>query len=278
MAEKITDEFADADLKDERRGRRLDKVVSALAKTPSASISAASGGWGETTAAYRLLGCGEVTPEALIGPHQKAVARRCAEYECVVVSQDTTELDFTRMKATEGLGPLNDEVRRGFFMHGLYAVSEEGVPLGVLHADINVRTDDHFRINATRKQRPIEEKESYRWLEGYRKTQELALSLPDCEVFSISDREGDIYEVFEAWQEIGDGPRAEWVIRANQNRALDGMVEGEPATLFEALEQSAMLGELEFDVRAKKERTTKKNKKKKAKPSPRSARRYIPRK
>jgi len=248
----------------------LDKVVTAMAKSPAASISASSGGWGETTAAYRLLGCDKVTPEALIAPHQEAVARRCAEYECVVVSQDTTELDFTRMKATEGLGPLNDESRRGFFMHGLYAVSEGGVPLGVLHAEINVRSDEHFRINANRKTRPIEEKESYRWLEGYRKTQELALALPECEVFSISDREGDIYEVFDEWQQIEDGPRAEWVIRANQDRALLGVVDGEPTKLFVALERSEILGEIEFEVRAKKGRTTKKKGNTKA--SPRSAR------
>lgn len=258
MAEDITDEFADADLKDERRRRRLDKVVSALAKSPAASICAASGGWAETTAAYRLLGCEDVTAEALLAPHQLAVAQRCAQYECVAVPQDTTELNFTHMKAMEGLGPLNDETRRGFFMHGLYAVSEAGVPLGLLHAEINVRNDEHFRVNATRKTRPIEQKESYRWVEGYRKTQELAAALPECEVFSISDREGDIYEVFEAWQQIEEGPRAEWVIRANQDRALLGVVDGEPDKLFEALEQSELLGEIEFEIRAKKQRTTKK--------------------
>jgi hypothetical protein len=271
MAEEITDEFANAELKDLRRNRRLDKVVTALAKTPAASISAASGGWGETLAAYRLLHCSAVTSSALIAPHQEAVVQRCAQYECVVVAQDTTELDFTHMKEMEGLGPLNDEKRRGFYMHGLYAISEGGVPLGLLDADINIRKDEHFRINAKRKKRPIEEKESYRWVEGYRKTQELALKLPECEVISISDREGDIYEVFEAWQKLdGDGPRAEWLIRANQDRALLGIEDGESSKLFEALENSAVLGEIEFDIRAKKLRTTKKKGNTKA--SPRSAR------
>ena len=270
MAEDITNEFAEVDLKDGRRNRRLCKLVSAMSKAPAASIGAASGGWAETTAAYRLFANDAVSAEALITPHQEAVVRRCADYECVVVSQDTTELDFTHMKATEGLGPLNDEDRRGFYMHGLYAVSEEGVPLGLLHADIKVRSDEHFRINGSRKQKPIEEKESYRWLEGFRKTQELAEALPGCEVFSISDREGDIYEIFEERQQIQKGPRAEWVIRANHNRALEGVTDGEPAKLFEALAQSEILGELEFEVRAKKGRT--KKKKGRITESPRSAR------
>ena len=62
MSEDFTDEFANADLNDTRRGRRLVKVAAALAKSPSASISAASGGWSETMAAYRDHG----SPTALI--------------------------------------------------------------------------------------------------------------------------------------------------------------------------------------------------------------------
>lgn len=55
MPEDFTDEFADADLKDPRRSRRLEEVAAAMAKFPAASISAACGGWSETMAAYRLL-------------------------------------------------------------------------------------------------------------------------------------------------------------------------------------------------------------------------------
>jgi hypothetical protein len=230
----------------------LDKVVAAMAKAPTLSISAACGGWSETKAAYRLLNCKDVTPAALLAPHARAVAERCAGHACVAVSQDTTELDYSQMKETEGLGPLNEEYRRGFFMHSLYVVSEDGLPLGVLNAEMIIRDDEIFRTSATRKHLPIEEKESYRWVEGYRKTLELARCLPECEVFSISDREGDIFEVFEAWHLAGgDGPRAEWIIRANQNRALTGIVDEDPAKLFAALERAPVLGEIEFEVRAK---------------------------
>ena len=66
MPNDITAEFANADLKDLRRTRRLDKVVAAWTKAPALSIAAASGGWKESLAAYRLLNCGEVKPAALI--------------------------------------------------------------------------------------------------------------------------------------------------------------------------------------------------------------------
>lgn len=203
-------------------------------------------------AAYRLLNCDDFSPDALIAPHRQATAQRCAGYACVAVSQDTTEFDFSHMKEIEGLGPLNEETRRGFFMHSLYAVSEQGLPLGLLDAAIMLRDDETFRSAATRKQRPIEEKESFRWVEGYLKTLELARRLPECEVFSISDREGDIFEVYQAWQEAGDGPRAEWIIRANQDRALVNVVDGDASRLFAALATAPALGEIQFDVRARK--------------------------
>jgi|APIni6443716594_1056825.scaffolds.fasta_scaffold53070_1 hypothetical protein len=248
MAGDITDEFAAVDLKDKRSNRRLGKVAAALAKVPAASISAATGGWSETIAALRLLNRDETTPAALLAPHQQCVVERCAQYACVAVSQDTTEFDFTHMTEMEGLGPLNTEERRGFYMHSLYAGSEDGLPLGLLDVAMIVRDDETFRSAATRKRRPIGEKESQRWLDGYLKTSELARRLPGCEVFSISDREGDIFEVYEAWQKAAGGPRAEWIIRANQDRALLGVVEGDPAKLFAALAVAPVLGEIEFEM------------------------------
>lgn len=253
MAEDFISEFSNADLKDLRRTRRLGNVVAAMAKAPGLSISAACGGSNETIAAYRLLNCEDVTPAALLAPHYQAVVKRCAQHACVVVSQDTTEFDYSHMKETEGLGPLNEEYRRGFFMHSLYVVSEDGLPLGVLSAEMIIRNDETFRTAAARKHLPIEEKESFRWVEGYRKTLKLARSMPECEVFSISDREGDIFEVFEAWQlAVEEGLPAEWIIRANQDRALTGMLEDDPAKLFAALAQAPVLGDIEFKVRAKK--------------------------
>ncbi|RYD49813.1 MAG: IS4 family transposase [Verrucomicrobiaceae bacterium] len=253
MPEDFSEEFADADLRDVRRGKRLSKVAAALAKAPAASISAACGGWAETMAAYRLLNCGDFEPAALVEPHQEATATRCAAHACVAVIQDTTELDFSRMKETTGLGPLNDMLRRGFFLHSLYAVSPAGLPLGLLDASIVLRDDASLgSSNRTRKRRPVEEKESWRWVGGYLRTCELARRLPEREVFSISDREGDIFEVYQEWMLAEGGPRAEWIIRANQDRALAGMTDDEPSKLFAALEAAPKTGEIDYEVRATK--------------------------
>ena len=244
----ITDEFASADLNDVRRTRRLCKVAAAMASAPSLSLSAASGGWAETIATYRLLNQPDITPELLLAPHREATLTRCAAQACVVVAQDTTELDFSRMKSTEGLGPLNTENRRGLFMHSLHAVSESGLPLGMVSATMMIRDAGDFRGTARRKASPITAKESRRWVEGYLESCSVARRLPQCEVVSVSDREGDIFEVFEAWHQAEGDVRAEWIIRANQDRALSPALHEDGVRLFQTLSSAPLLGGIEFDL------------------------------
>lgn len=265
---RITREFEGADLGDPRRSRRLVRVAESLAAAPQRNLCGACGGWAETVAAYRLLAAPQVTPEKILAPHRRALLERAASESALAVIQDTTELDFTRMKHMQGNGPLNDEKRRGLYLHSLYVVSEEGLPLGVWDAGFMARSDKEFRGAASRKHLPMEQKESYRWVEGYRRTQALAQEVPHCEVFSISDREGDIYEVFAAWAEAaaGGGPCAQWIIRANQDRALENAGDGAPDKpaankrspdklapdkLFAALEAAPLLGEISFEMPAK---------------------------
>jgi len=251
LPEEITDEFANADLGDPRRAKRLPKLAASLAQAPAESISAASGGWSEVMAACRFLNNGEFEAGELIRPHRRMIVKRCAGHACVIAIQDTTELDYTPMKSVTDLGPLNDETRRGFYMHGHYVVSEQGLPLGVLGADIIVRDDEDFRQAAKRKNLPIEEKESHRWIEGYRMACGLAHDLPDTEVISVSDREGDIFELYLEWLNSAGSHRAEWVVRANQDRVLVDVEKGAPDRLFDAMRAAPLLGEIEFEVAAK---------------------------
>ena len=177
----------------------MPKLAASLAQAPAESISAASGGWSEVIAACRFLNHGKFEAGEPIRPHRGMIVERIADRDCVVAIQDTTELDFTPMKTVTDLGPLNDETRRGFYMHGHYVVSEQGLPLGVLGADIIIRDDEDFRQAANRRNLPIEEKESHRWIEGCRRACELAREQPDTEVISVSDREGDIFELYQEW-------------------------------------------------------------------------------
>jgi hypothetical protein len=61
---------------------------------------------------------------------------------------------------------------------------------------------------------PIEEKESYRWLQAFEQT--LALAPVGVEIITVCDREADIYEMFAFAQE----QKASLLVRASANRVL----------------------------------------------------------
>jgi hypothetical protein len=276
---RLSRELADAELGDPRRSRRLVKVAACMARAPERSLSAACGGWNESVAAYRLLAAAQVTPDKILAPHRRALQERAAAQPCIAVIQDTTELDFTAMKHMEGTGSLNDDHRHGLFLHSLYAVSESGLPLGLWDLNFLQRAPkDVRRAAGSHKERPLEQRESYRWLEGYRETQALAAALPECEVFSLADREGDLYDVFAAWAELceGGGPVAQWIIRGKQDRALQGMEEdGDPDKLFAALAGGPQLGEVRFEMSAAVHHRKAKNRSRSRVPTERSARTVV---
>ena len=72
--------------------------------------------------------------------------------------------------------------------------------------------------NKRREQR-IEEKESYRWIEGYRLANEIAEQYPESMVINVADREADIYELLMEKTEI-EGRKAHWLIRSQHSRRI----------------------------------------------------------
>jgi hypothetical protein len=219
MPDWIDEEFRTLDLQDDRLQRRQKAILERFAARPSASIPGACGGWAETNAAYRFFAHPRVTAAAVLRPHRDATIARIAEHPVVLIPQDTTELDFTRPKEpVRGAGPLSYEERTGFFQHVQLAVTPERLPLGVIDAATWGRDPEDYRKNGRRKRKPIEAKESHRWLLGYRRACAVAEAVPTTQVISISDREGDIYECFVEARSAG-GRRADWIIRACQDRS-----------------------------------------------------------
>ena len=217
------EEMKDVDLKDKRLNDRLTAVLSQLGGQPTASIPAACGGFAEMTAAYRLFDNEKVRFDNVLGPHIEATRRRIAGHSVVILAQDTTEIDLTRpQQQVAGTGPLDGGSRRGLFLHLLHAFTPDGTPLGTVHADVWSRDDEppppKSERTAKRKQTPIEEKESQRWIDMLRRSREEARRVPEARVVCVADSEADIYELLaEAQAEPRD---VEWIVRACQNRAL----------------------------------------------------------
>lgn len=248
MSAWVNEESATVDFSDERLDKRMRVILDRVGSKPGASLPAACKGWDETFGAYRFFNNEKVTGQKVLSPHRDATLKRIAGHNVALCIQDTTEMDFTGRKL-KGAGPLSIPERIGFFNHVTLAVTPERLCLGVLYADMWARDFEDLNKNDKRKQKPIEEKESHRWLEGYRRLCEVSVQLPGTTLVSISDREGDIYECFvEAASKEGSN-RAEYIIRGCQNRSLpEKQEDGCYKKLLEEVSGKAVVGEVEFKL------------------------------
>lgn len=216
----ILTETETLDLGDKRLNERFREVLGCVSARPSAGIPEACGGWTETTAAYRLFDNEKASFKRILEPHADAVRSRMSSQPTVMLIQDTTEIDLTRpSKQVKGAGTLDGGGRRGMFLHALLAATPDGTPLGTLDAKVWARDPESAPSGKkkTRGQRagtPIEEKESFRWVEMQETVAREAQALPDTRVVGLCDSEADVYEVMAA------GSECEWIVRSCQDRAL----------------------------------------------------------
>ena len=234
-------ELADIALGDRRLNRRAGQLIETLGEHPTLSIPAACGGWDETRAAYRFLDHEAVTAETVLAPHIACTQARLRAHPRVLCIEDTTELDYTKRRASMvGLGVLNYETRWGIYLHPSLAVTPEGVPLGVLAYHSFVREPGSLGQEKGAN-RALEEKESARWVDGFACVNELAETLPETRLTYIADREGDIYEMFVEAPCPEQG--ADWLVRGqhHKRRLCDGR------TLEQALDEAPVLSEITFE-------------------------------
>ena len=163
-------EFEDAWFGDDRLRQRAIRVCERLAEHPSESIPVACCGRAEVEAAYRFFSNAKVTAARVLASHHEASLRRLAAHPVVLCVQDTTELDFTG-KQTAGLGPLNYAATNGLYLHVTTALTPQRQALGIVAQEFFVHDRACFG-QATKRAigyyaRPIDEKESGRWLRAF---------------------------------------------------------------------------------------------------------------
>ena len=261
MREWITEEFNACELGDKRLSQRLMLLLGRMWQSPLASMTAACRGFAEVVGASRFFRNKKVSQAQILAPHREATLLRVAQHPQVLYVPDTTELDFTAKKKLQGAGPLADLSRRGFFAHNELVVSPEKLPLGLWHTSIEARKDHEHGKAKERKQKPIEQKESFRWLASYRRACDLAQLAPQTQVIYCADSEADIYEIFaEAHHRSASGQTAvQWLIRAKEDRCLQLPEEGQPTDqelsrkIRQQLEQSPELGRISFAVPAREQ-------------------------
>ena len=254
----VIEEMKTASLNDERLNKRLVRIVAALAERPTASIPAACGGKRETDAAYEFFDNPKVTFDQVLQPHFDATRQRIAQQKVVLFVQDTTEMDVTRPEQqVVGAGPMDSVSRRGAYLHLMEAFTPDATPLGAAWAEAWTRDDEYFskpqkEKRKRRKALPIEEKESFRWLEGLRQAREVAQQLPHVECICVADSESDIYHLFA--EPRGDQP-VHWLIRACQERNAEN-TDGSHGAIRECVMAAPLLFTKEIPVRGRHAKTS----------------------
>ena len=173
----------------------------------------------------------------------------------IICLQDTSEYNYQRhfnRLRKESLGIVGNNIDHGFFAHVMLCFDAiSTLPLGMSFCKLWDRNPNRLdKYERKYKKLPIEEKESFRWLEAAKETKEL-LNSADQLTF-ISDRESDIYQL---WSRIPD-TRTNLIIRARSDRSLYDKF----STVFETIKEQAVVGsytiELKEDKRKNRTRRT----------------------
>lgn len=219
-AEWATHEFGRAVLPDRRQHRRLCMIATAFAQKPTAPIPQACPNGAETKAAYRFMENEAIAPAALRQAHHQATLERVQAHRLVLAVQDTTILNYTTHPQTKGLGPIGTSAGPliGLLLHSTLVLTPSGQPLGFVHNAVRVRRRRGQMVH--RHQRKLADKESYKWVESLQACQALAGQCPQTQWVNITDREGDLYELFAQALAVSGPGRVDLLVRARHDRKL----------------------------------------------------------
>ena len=120
------DEMQEITLGDERLNKRVIKLLTDFSKDPQACQD-----WNATKAAYRFFDNQNVTIDKILQPHKAKSIERIKQEKRVLLIQDTTELNDTRQKEKQDVGPSHHEHERILFLHPSLAVTPDKKCLGV---------------------------------------------------------------------------------------------------------------------------------------------------
>jgi hypothetical protein len=237
-------------------GKRLRTLLGAMSNGLGQTIPLACQDWANTKAAYRFFSNPRISEEEILSGHLASTqVRASAVQRPLPVLHNTTE--FSYQSGGPSVGLISNLPRKrtvcGLLMHSSLGVTTDGLPLGL--AAVKIWTRKEFKgtnalkriVNPTRI--PIEEKESFKWLEHLRQATALLNCPADC--IHVGDRESDIFELFCAAEEAG----TKFLVRTCVHRlANDG-----GTTIHRVMRRVGVKGTHEVEVRdrdGKKDKAT----------------------
>ena len=266
-----SNEFGGANFGHKSLSQHLVEYVGIQMAMPGrAFCAAAQGDKAMIKAYYRFIDKPDdsmVTPEAILRPHRDRTIGRMAGQKTVLCIQDGTKLNYSGLTQCTGLGVIGSNqtgaTSGGLNLHTTFVISTEGLPLGILDTQFSAPQPKATALEtstpealspeaavleaassepaaAPKKSKeksvpvPLEEKKTFAWIKALRECNEVAAQLPETQVISVSDRESDVFELFDEQRKTGS---AELLIRAKHDRCLYGGTE-----LLASVRQSSVVG------------------------------------
>jgi len=232
-SEWATQQWAAAQLGDQRRTQRAVAIGAKMATHPEASLPEQMQDPAALKAAYRLLNNSAVRLAALIAPHCRQTRAAAEGTPLVLLVEDTTELDYTHHPRKKGLGPLGNGKQQGLLLHSTLAIAPDTrAVLGLAHQQVVIRQPaPRPRPRYTRSP------EAQVWEVA---AQEVGRPPNGVQWVHVGDRGSDIFEFMAACRAQGK----HFLVRAQHNRILawdDVPAQGDPPELRALLDYTRSL-------------------------------------
>ena len=245
-------EFGGAPLGDARLSARLVEIAALKAEKPGCAFTGVvEGNWPAVKAYYRFIDHPDeeaVGMSHILQPHRERTIQRMKGQRTVLCIQDGSDLNYASLAQCEGLGIIGTNQTatqsRGLHLHTTFVVAPNGLPLGVLRAECEapkLKSPGDKRPGYTI---PIEEKETFCWIEGLRDTMDVAAEMPQTRLLNVCDREADFFELFDEQRRNPRSATVDLLVRAQHNRCITD----EPFKLFEAIRQAPLQTRVQVHV------------------------------
>ena len=178
-------------------------MAQGLAERSEKNISSSFETWSEIKGCYRFFNNEKVTCSRILQPHRERTLKRIREHKRVLFLQDTVVLSYGKRLSATGLDFCHRSLKashqvKGLILHGLLAISDKGLPLGIIHQEFTSRKRFKGPRTSERKEEqkrlPINKKESFKWINSIERSKRLDTG--GSEIIHVADREGDIYELY----------------------------------------------------------------------------------
>lgn len=233
---------------DDRIDKRAQKALSQLLIGRNSSIRQITENKAEQKAFYRLLDNESFSEQNI----EQCIVKRCSELSAgrhVLCLTDSSEFNLEsnrgRIKPDSGMGKTTKKGILGFMLHSSLVVdANRNTALGYSSLEMWHRPEDEPNDDGRQyMKRPIEEKESYKWIKAAEKSRKELSQAKQITV--VADREADIYDLFGRYAGTG----LHLLIRSKSDRRVNKNKETLVNHLLRQPEQYVYNIEIKGDIR-----------------------------